>query len=79
MLFGDINFDFKISMKDVTLLQRAIAGLEPITALQKAVANVDYDVFRTDVIGMGDVTTLQRKIASLENFEHEYFGLNCKP
>ena len=58
---GDVDGDGRVSMHDVTLMQRFIAGLE---SLDKA--DIEAGDFTNDSkLSMEDVTTLQRKIAGL--------------
>ena len=68
-LLGDINQDYSLDVKDVTLLQRSIAG---IANIEKTVAN-NYSVNSIDIndynndgcISINDVTDIQRKIANI--------------
>ncbi|MBQ7603713.1 MAG: DUF4838 domain-containing protein [Clostridia bacterium] len=59
---GDANDDFDVSMKDVLLMRRFIAGLEEERDIDTVAADVDTD---TDVT-MKDVLAVRRNIAGLD-------------
>jgi hypothetical protein len=57
-LRGDANGDGRVSMGDVTKLERIILSLDPSTPVA--------DVNRDGLINMGDVTKLERIILGLD-------------
>lgn len=62
IVLGDVNNDGKISILDVTDIQKYIAGLTDFTDSQVKAANT----FEDDRIDINDVTELQRYIAGYE-------------
>jgi hypothetical protein len=56
-VFGDVNEDLRVSIGDVTKIERIILGLDPVTA--GADANVN------GVVDMGDVVKVERMILGL--------------
>lgn len=63
IVLGDVNNDGKISILDVTDIQKYIAGLTDFTDNQVKAANT----FEDDRIDINDVTELQRYIAGYED------------
>lgn len=63
IVLGDVNNDGKISILDVTDIQKYIAGLTDFTDSQVKAANT----FEDDRIDINDVTELQRYIAGYED------------
>lgn len=60
-LYGDVDFDGKVTVKDATLIQKYCAGLESFSALQKAVSRVTGKDSTTVV----DATAVQKLVAGL--------------
>lgn len=58
---GDVNGDTKVTMEDVTMVQKAIAKLVDLTSAQESSADVNGD----SKVTMEDVTTIQKYIAKL--------------
>lgn len=63
IVLGDVNDDGKISILDVTDIQKYIAGLTDFTDNQVKAANT----FEDDRIDINDVTELQRYVAGYED------------
>lgn len=63
IVLGDVNNDGKISILDVTDIQKYIAGLTDFTDSQVKAANA----FEDDRIDINDVTELQRYVAGYED------------
>lgn len=63
IVLGDVNNDGKISILDVTDIQKYIAGLTDFTDNQVKAANT----FEDDRIDINDVTELQRYVAGYED------------
>ena len=59
--YGDVNRDGRLSVRDATALQFAIAELEPIDDMQKILGDVNGD----GMISIKDVTLLQYRIAEI--------------
>ncbi len=60
-LFGDVDLDGELTIKDATLIQQYIVELKPLTYLQKKIANVNGD----DEINVMDATYIQMIIVEL--------------
>ncbi|MGN0558498.1 MAG: leucine-rich repeat protein [Acutalibacteraceae bacterium] len=60
-LYGDVNGDGKVNVKDVTEIQRAAASIITLSDLQKAVADVNGD----GNVNIKDATDIQKFAASL--------------
>lgn len=63
LMLGDVNFDGKVTMKDILDIQKYIAYMKDYTADQKYVADVDKD----GKVTMKDVLKIQRYIAGFIN------------
>lgn len=59
--YGDADTDGDVNIFDATIIQRALAQLETMSALQRETGDVDGD----DDISILDATTIQRKLAKL--------------
>ena len=59
-IIGDTDLDIKLSIKDVTLIQKYLANIEELTRLQKK--NADFN--KNDKIDITDATSIQRSIAN---------------
>ena len=59
-IIGDTDLDMKLSIKDVTLIQKFLANIEELTRLQKK--NADFN--KNDKIDITDATSIQRSIAN---------------
>lgn len=59
-IIGDTDLDMKLSIKDVTLIQKFLAELYDLTRLQKK--NADFN--KNDKIDIKDATSIQRSIAN---------------
>ena len=58
--YGDVNMDGKITIDDVTMIQRAAAEIVKFTnSLQKSLADINND----GVVSVTDVTCLQKYLA----------------
>ncbi len=65
-LYGDVDLNGKVSIKDATLMQKALAKLSTLSTLQLIVSDVTADV----KINVKDATTIQKYCAVLvKNFE----------
>ncbi|MBR6049711.1 MAG: DUF4838 domain-containing protein, partial [Clostridia bacterium] len=64
-LLGDANDDLDVTMKDVLLMRRYIAGLEE----ERDIDTVAADVVKDDEVSMKDVLTVRRYIAGLDELE----------
>ena len=64
-LAGDANDDGDVSMKDVLLVRRFIAGL----ASEKDLSRLAADVYRDSDVNSRDVLKLRRTIAGLDDYE----------
>lgn len=64
-LLGDVNSDGKISIDDVTDIQKYVANMLSFTEEQKLLADVDKD----GKISIDDVTLIQKHLAGLEVIE----------
>ena len=62
---GDANDDFDVTMKDVLLMRRYIAGLEE----ERDIDTVAADVVKDDDVSMKDVLAVRRYIAGLDDLE----------
>ena len=60
-LYGDVDFDTKISIKDATHIQKYCANLVTMSALQKAVAKVTGK----DVVSIADATAIQKMASGI--------------
>ena len=58
-LLGDVNLDGTVNIRDVTLMQRALAQYETLTPEQRMAADTDGD----GSVTVEDATALQRRIA----------------
>lgn len=58
---GDVNLDGKVNINDVTLIQRFIAKILPLTEEQQKLADVSGD----GIVSIKDATTIQRIIAKM--------------
>lgn len=66
--YGDSNSDGKVDIIDVTKIQMTLAGLDKMSKLDNALADVDAD----DKISIFDATMIQMKIAGhISSFKHE--------
>lgn len=71
--YGDVDYDFEVTIKDATLIQKHIAGMERFEISQKWNASVDRD----GKITIKDATIIQKYLAEIETESHigeEYFG-----
>ena len=59
---GDINLDEKITIRDVTAIQRHLAELETLTEEQFALADTNGD----GVVNITDATHLQKYLAEFD-------------
>lgn len=64
---GDVNGDGKINIKDVTLIQKYLADIEPLSDEQKKSADVNAD----DDVDITDATAIQKHIAEIEPLNGE--------
>ena len=60
-MYGDVNRDGRLSVRDATALQFAIAELEPIDDKQRILGDVDGD----EMISIKDVTQIQYRVAEI--------------
>ena len=60
-LYGDVNFDEKVTIKDATSIQKALAQMSNLSDLQIVVA----DVNASKTISIADVTTIQKYCANV--------------
>lgn len=60
-LYGDVNLDGKVNVVDVTVVQKAVAGLTVLNVDQLEKADVDGDLLLT----VKDATLIQKKVALL--------------
>ena len=60
-LYGDVNFDEKITIKDATVMQKALAQMASLTDLQLIIS----DVNASKSISIADVTTIQKYCANV--------------
>lgn len=58
---GDVNLDFKVNIKDATLIQKYVAKLKPLDSLQLTIADVDLN----EKVNIKDATCIQKKIAGI--------------
>jgi len=65
-LYGDVNFDQKVTIKDATIIQKALAQMSNLTDLQKIVA----DVNASKTLSIADVTTIQKYCANVISSFH---------
>ena len=70
VLYGDVNQDGEVNGKDVTLINRYLAGIESFSDVQKKLADVDAD----GTIDSADVQILSAYNASGYNIELPYVG-----
>lgn len=63
MRFGDVDFDYDVTMLDATMIQRFLAGITEPSALQEALSDADNDEEMTVL----DVTALQRYLVDIES------------
>lgn len=68
-MLGDANDDFEVNIKDATLIQKYIAGLEQLADYQLMLANVDgnYDEADLPNVNIKDATAIQKFIAGLDS------------
>lgn len=58
---GDVDQDGRVSIKDVTLIQQATAGLTKFTEYQNETADFNED----NIVNIKDATAIQKKLAGL--------------
>ncbi len=61
LLFGDVNLDSTLNVKDATAIQKHIAGLQTLSQQGLSVADFNKD----GSINVKDATTIQKKVAGL--------------
>lgn len=61
-LLGDVNCDVKVNIKDVTLIQKSVAGLAELTEKGEFLADTDL----SGGINVKDATAIQKFIAGIE-------------
>ena len=67
-MLGDVDGSSSVNVKDATLIQKATAGLETLSADQMKLANVTGDTNDDgDVVNVRDATAIQKHIAGLQS------------
>ena len=72
-MYGDVDYDWEVTVKDSTLIQKYIAGMEKLSISQRWNASVVSD----NKINIKDATAIQKHLASVETnsrIGEEYFG-----
>ncbi len=68
-ILGDADDDTEVNIKDATLIQKFIAGLESLQDYQQTLANVDCDLDDAGLpnVNIKDATAIQKHIAGLNS------------
>ena len=64
LVFGDVNLDSKVNIKDATTLQKHLAKILTLSEDALSVADTNRD----GKVAISDATTIQKKIANLINW-----------
>ena len=62
-IYGDANCDGEVNIKDATVIQKSLAGMEQTGAFRKDLADCDVN----SVVSVKDATCIRKFIAGLEN------------
>ncbi len=62
-LYGDVDFDGKVTIKDATMIQKYVAGLLSFSELTKKVARVNGKA----TVTVSDATAIQRMVAGISD------------